>query len=171
LKKALAAGVPAYCDGEELETFLGRVRFMREREKDFPDISPQTVQETLLELCKGCRSLNDLKKAGLVAALAARLSHQEISRLDRMAPTHMILAKGRRTFIHYETGKPPWIQSRIQDFFGMKQGPPWPKARFPGASSLCAQPEAGANHQRPGRFLEEPLPPGPQRTVAALSKT
>ena len=23
----------------------------------------------------------------------------------------------------YEAGKPPWLESRLQDFFGMKQGP------------------------------------------------
>ena len=138
LKKALAAGVPAYCDEEELETFLGRVRFMRLREKDFPVISAETVQETLLELCKGCRSLNELKKAGLVAALAARLSSAEKSLMDRLAPTHMMLTKGRRTFIHYETGKPPWIQSRIQDFFGMNQGPAVAGGEVPLVLHLCA---------------------------------
>ena len=25
--------------------------------------------------------------------------------------------------IHYESGKPPWLESRLQDFFGMAEGP------------------------------------------------
>jgi ATP-dependent helicase HrpB len=25
--------------------------------------------------------------------------------------------------VHYETGKPPWIESRLQDFFGVRETP------------------------------------------------
>jgi ATP-dependent helicase HrpB len=34
-----------------------------------------------------------------------------------------MLARGRRVRVQYEPGKPPWIESRLQDFFGMKEGP------------------------------------------------
>jgi ATP-dependent helicase HrpB len=39
------------------------------------------------------------------------------------APESFLLPGGRRAEIHYEPGKPPWIESRLQDFFGMKSGP------------------------------------------------
>jgi ATP-dependent helicase HrpB len=33
------------------------------------------------------------------------------------------LPGGRNAEIHYEAGKPPWLESRLQDFFGMKESP------------------------------------------------
>ena len=33
------------------------------------------------------------------------------------------LPGGREVKVHYEPGKPPWIESRLQDFFGMRESP------------------------------------------------
>jgi ATP-dependent helicase HrpB len=33
------------------------------------------------------------------------------------------LSGGRQATVHYEPGKDPWIESRLQDFFGMTAGP------------------------------------------------
>ena len=30
---------------------------------------------------------------------------------------------GRSVAVHYEPGKPPWVASRLQDFFGMTETP------------------------------------------------
>jgi ATP-dependent helicase HrpB len=123
LKQALAAGPPAYCDPEELDLFLNRVQFVSGRAKEFKTITPETVQETLASLCRGCRGLDDLKSAGLVSALKAKLPPQNQSLLDRLAPASVTLPTGRKLAIHYESGKAPWVQSRLQDFFGMSKGP------------------------------------------------
>lgn len=122
-KEAVALGPAAYCDPEELEAFLNRVKFTGQRAGEFPVISKTEVEETLKGLCEGCRSLEDLKAAGLVAALRSRLSLKDQVLLEKLAPTQIALPSGRRLSIHYEEGKPPWGQSRIQDFFGMRQGP------------------------------------------------
>lgn len=122
-KEALAAGPAAYSDPEELEDFLGRVRFTAQRAGGFPVISKPEVEETLKGLCDGLRSLAELKEAGLVTALRARLSPKDHSLLEKLAPGQASLPSGRRMRIHYEEGKPPWGESRIQDFFGLKQGP------------------------------------------------
>jgi ATP-dependent helicase HrpB len=34
-----------------------------------------------------------------------------------------MLAHGRRLAVHYEADRPPWVQSRLQDFFGLRKGP------------------------------------------------
>lgn len=44
-------------------------------------------------------------------------------RLDRLCPLQISLPSGRRTRVHYRLGKPPWVESRLQDFFGMERGP------------------------------------------------
>jgi ATP-dependent helicase HrpB len=40
-----------------------------------------------------------------------------------MAPERVGLASGRQARVNYERGKPPWTQSRLQDFFGMRESP------------------------------------------------
>jgi len=122
-KEALAAGPAAYTDPEDLEDFLNRVKFTAQRAGEFPVISKTEVEETLRGLCEGLRSLAELKEAGLLGALRARLSSKEQSLLEKLAPGQVNLPSGRRMRIHYEEGKPPWGESRIQDFFGLKQGP------------------------------------------------
>ena len=43
--------------------------------------------------------------------------------LGRLAPERVTLPGGRGVPVHYEAGKPPWIESRLQDFFCMARGP------------------------------------------------
>jgi ATP-dependent helicase HrpB len=44
-------------------------------------------------------------------------------RLEQAAPAQIKLPGGRQVKVHYEPGKPPWIESRLQDFFGMHETP------------------------------------------------
>jgi ATP-dependent helicase HrpB len=43
--------------------------------------------------------------------------------LKNTCPTHYELHAKRSCEIHYEAGKPPWIETHIQDFFGLKHHP------------------------------------------------
>ncbi|HTC21459.1 MAG TPA: ATP-dependent helicase HrpB, partial [bacterium] len=123
LKEAMASGPTAYCDPEELALFLNRVKFVAGRTKEFHEFSRKSLEETLRELCLGCRGFEDLKAAGFVAALRAHLPPKDQALLEKLAPSSLVLSSGRRIEIHYEEGKPPWGESRIQDFFGSRQGP------------------------------------------------
>ena len=40
-----------------------------------------------------------------------------------MAPEKITLRAGRNVTVHYEEGRGPWIESRLQDFFGMTRTP------------------------------------------------
>ena len=59
--------------------------------------------------------------ASLPAAVA-RLLREEV-------PERIRLAGGRVVPVNYEAGKPPWIESRLQDFFGTPTGPSICKGR------------------------------------------
>jgi len=113
-QRALEAGIERFVDGDELNEFMGRVEFAG---FEMPDI-PRVVRE----LCVGLRSFAELKKvgAGFVSVLEQKLGAR---RLREIAPASVRLQKGRETKIHYERGKPPWIASRLQDFFGMRDTP------------------------------------------------
>jgi ATP-dependent helicase HrpB len=80
------------------------------------------MSQVLRDLCVGLQSFGELRVAAthLIPLLEQRLNARL---LNEVAPVTIRLRNGRHTKIHYETGKPPWISSRLQDFFGM-QGTP-----------------------------------------------
>ena len=56
-------------------------------------------------------------KLGLIAMSGIRAENPELMKLGLKLPA------GRWVQVHYESGKPPWIESRLQDFFGMLETP------------------------------------------------
>jgi ATP-dependent helicase HrpB len=74
------------------------------------------AEAALRTLCLSAVSFKELEDAGLLETLRP-------ARLDHAAPAQIKLPGGRQVKVHYEPGKPPWIESRLQDFFGMKETP------------------------------------------------
>jgi ATP-dependent helicase HrpB len=113
-QQALEAGIERFVDRDVLDEFIGRVEFAG---CEMPD-----VPRALRALCMGLRSFAELKEA---AAEFIPILEQQIDarRLREIAPPTIRLQKGRQTKVHYERGKPPWIASRLQDFFGMRDTP------------------------------------------------
>jgi ATP-dependent helicase HrpB len=116
--RALDAGIERFIDREELEQFLARVSFASEH----ASIAKLDVPGAFRELCQGLKSFAELKTAGasLIPSLEQRIGAKL---LNEIAPTRIRLTGGRQTKVNYETGKPPWIASRLQDFFGMRETP------------------------------------------------
>ena len=129
-ERALAAGPEAFVDNDALRRFLARVRFVRRTvpEKNFPELNEIDVRSALVALCEERRSFAELREAareggGILEALRRRLSADELQLLARLAPERVRLARGREVRVNYEDENPPWIASRLQDFFGMREGP------------------------------------------------
>ena len=59
----------------------------------------------------------------MLELLRARLGETALRALDRLAPTHVNLPGRARVPVTYERDRPPWIESRMQDFFGLTEGP------------------------------------------------
>jgi ATP-dependent helicase HrpB len=119
--RAAEAGLGRFVDAGELEAFLARVEFAAGHSSIRP-IEESDVQEALENVCYGLRSFADIERAasGLLPALERKIDGQL---LDQVAPARLRLAGGRNTKVHYERGKPPWVGSRLQDFFGMTESP------------------------------------------------
>jgi ATP-dependent helicase HrpB len=113
-QKALDAGIDRFVDRKALDEFLARV--------EFAGVEAPDVPQELREMCLGLRSFTGLKSAGahFVATLERKLGTRQI---NEIAPPRIRLPSGRETKVHYEPGKPPWIASRLQDFFGMRETP------------------------------------------------
>ncbi len=113
-QKAMEAGIERFVDRDALNEFAGRV--------EFAGLEAPDVPQALRALCSGLRSFSELKSA---AADLASVLEQKMGtrRLNEIAPARIRLQNGRQTKVHYERGKPPWIASRMQDFFGMRDTP------------------------------------------------
>lgn len=126
---ALQAGVQAFVERDNLERFLARVEFMARAfpEKGFPALGDDEVRESLMRLCVGKRSFAEVRAAaragGLLDELRRKLTSEQTRLLAQMAPERITLAGGRACKVNYENGQLPWLASRLQDFFGMKEGP------------------------------------------------
>ncbi|HVF41647.1 MAG TPA: ATP-dependent helicase HrpB [Pyrinomonadaceae bacterium] len=127
---ALDAGIGAFADGDAPAQFLARVDFVARAfpEAGLPAFDENDLRESLVRLCEGRRSFAELRAevrggAGLVADLRARLDARQSRLLAEAAPERVALAGGRQARVRYEVGKPPWVASRLQDFFGMRDGP------------------------------------------------
>jgi ATP-dependent helicase HrpB len=113
-QKALEAGIDRFVDRNALDEFLARA--------EFAGVEAPDVGQALRELSLGLRSFTELKSAAahFVATLERKMGTRQ---LNEIAPPRIRLPSGRETKVHYEPGKPPWIASRLQDFFGMRETP------------------------------------------------
>ncbi|HEX8140964.1 MAG TPA: ATP-dependent helicase HrpB [Pyrinomonadaceae bacterium] len=125
----LEKGWRAFVANDAIERLLSRVNFLA---RTFPEaeveaVGDEDVRAALSRLCEGRRSFAEIREAvrsgELLDTLRARLSAEQRRLLEKMAPERVVLAGGRKLSVNYEREQPPWIASRLQDFFGMKDGP------------------------------------------------
>ncbi|MEE9384608.1 MAG: ATP-dependent helicase HrpB [Nannocystaceae bacterium] len=108
---------------EALAQLCRRITFAAEYDESMELWTAEAIEEALRELCIGRTTFAELRAADLMSHLLARMGHGPRRQLDRLAPTHVRLPGGRRLEVHYESDRPPWVQSRLQDFFGRRVGP------------------------------------------------
>jgi ATP-dependent helicase HrpB len=126
---ALDAGPEAFVERDEVERLLARVEFVARTfpEANFPALGEEDVRAALASVCEGRRSFAELREAArageLIERLRGRLTPEQARTLSRMAPERVALARGRPCRVRYEAGKTPHVASRLQDFFGMREGP------------------------------------------------
>jgi ATP-dependent helicase HrpB len=140
VEAALAAGPGRFADPEALTQWRTRVALLAEAfpQASFPTVDDAFLRDSLASLCAGARSFADLEGVSLLDALNARLTSEQARLLSAHAPERVTLPGGRGVKVHYEPGKPPWVESRLQDFFGMAQGPSVCAGRVPLVLHLLA---------------------------------
>jgi ATP-dependent helicase HrpB len=98
--------------------------------------------------CEGLISFAELRQANLLDLLDAGLGEHR-ALVARLAPTHLELPRRRRVPIHYELDQPPWLASRMQDFFGLARAPSVGDGRVPLVLHLLAP------NQRPVQVTQD----------------
>ncbi len=138
---ARARGARAFAAEGALDRLLARLSFAA-RHGPGGGLAPAGDEELLRALraaCEGRRSFAELREAGLEAALLGELAPAERAALERLAPERVTLPGGRSVKVQYEGGeKPPFVESRLQDFFGLADGPRLAGGRVPLVLHLLA---------------------------------
>lgn len=139
-KAALEAGPARFVDPTALEQWTSRVELLASAypEAGFPRVDEPFLHRGLEAMCQGRRSFAELRETSLLDYLAQQLTPDQSRMLATLLPESVTLPGGRRARVHYERGKPPWIESRLQDFFGMGQGPAVCGGRVPLVLHLLA---------------------------------
>ncbi|MCC6587917.1 MAG: ATP-dependent helicase HrpB [Bryobacterales bacterium] len=118
-QKALEVGVARFTDIDELTRLIERCAFAAR----FTSLPPVDIELVLQQACEGLRSFAELEQVDFHSAVMARFTPQQRQLLDQIAPDRIRLPGGRQTKVFYASDKDPWIASRLQDFFGMRETP------------------------------------------------
>ncbi|MCC7536620.1 MAG: ATP-dependent helicase HrpB [Deltaproteobacteria bacterium] len=135
---ALAAGPRRFArDSDAFDRFVQRVRFASQLDRSIPALDDARLRDALESLCAGRRSFGELRDADLLDVVRDGLPAAARARVETLAPDRIALGS-RQVRVHYEADRPPWIESRLQDFFGLKVAPSVGAATVPLVLHLLA---------------------------------
>ncbi len=120
-EKAKARGARSLVASEALVRWLARARFAASQDKSLRAPTDEDVMHALRALCEGKTTLREVAEGNLLDMLRAEIGG--FAKIDELAPERIKLASGRTAEIAYDEGKPPWVESYLQDFFGTKTTP------------------------------------------------
>jgi ATP-dependent helicase HrpB len=140
--QAVEAGLGRFADLEEIAAFQARVHFASQHGA-VAELDTVAVEAALGSLATGLKSFAELESvarggAGLLREIERRMPPGTRRLLEEIAPATIRLPRGRTVPVHYEPGQPPWIASRLQDFFGMRQTPAVGRGAVPVVVRLLA---------------------------------
>ncbi|HEX4353065.1 MAG TPA: ATP-dependent helicase C-terminal domain-containing protein, partial [Polyangiales bacterium] len=123
VEAAKERGLQTFVDLAAVATLRERTLFAASVDPALEPLPEDVLVRALARAADGKKSLSELRALPLLDYVRAELSPNIAAKLTRLAPESVELPSGRRLQVHYERDKPPWIASRLQDFFGMKEGP------------------------------------------------
>jgi ATP-dependent helicase HrpB len=133
-QRALEAGLQRFAEPQAIDALTARAVFA--------GLGPLDVEGVLCSLCQGLRSLSELERltrsGGLESAILDALGPDARRKLDQWAPPRIQLPSGRSALVNYPPGQPPWVASRLQDFFGLSESPRVGEGRVPLVVHLLA---------------------------------
>jgi ATP-dependent helicase HrpB len=143
-EKALAAGIGAFAGADAFDRLTRRLQLVAREAPDLAEragiaaLDETTLRTLLVARLAGKRSFAELREGSLLDEIKAAVGYAALGRLDELAPEEVTLGGGRRVQVHYEEGRPPWIESRLQDFFGGARTPTILNDRLPLVLHLLA---------------------------------
>jgi len=136
-----ALGAPNVLGGDGgLASLLRRIELARAElpEAGFPELGPETRGAAVERACEGLTRFEELRAHPIAQGVLFALTPEQQRLLAVELPERIRLPGGRTLEVRYEPGRPPWVQSRLQDFFGSATGPALCRGRLPLTLHLLA---------------------------------
>jgi ATP-dependent helicase HrpB len=135
LGRVRGAGLGILQWSESARSLQARARFARRAfGDDWPDVSDgallASIDDWLAPRLVAATRRADLERIDMTRALRDQLGHYRLPELDRMVPTTLEVASGRRVAIDY-SGDDPTMAVRVQDLFGTTTHPTIAAGRVP----------------------------------------
>jgi ATP-dependent helicase HrpB len=112
---------------KEATQLVERVHFLRSLDASWPDMAEgaltASLETWLAPHVGGMRRLDDLATLDLTAILSALLDPVRRRELAELAPTHVVVPTGSRLPIDYSDPAAPAVAVRLQELFGLVEGP------------------------------------------------
>ena len=124
MAEARKAGLGVFCGDGQPDKYLQRRAFALQGAGDKAPALPdeEALWSVLGDAARQARSFGDLAAQDILKqALDAVPGARKF--LEERCPGRLRLPSGKETSIHYEPGKAPWVASRMQDFFGLRETP------------------------------------------------
>lgn len=124
-RAALAQQANLFGKAEALPVLMARSALLARYvpELGFEPLVALGTRGLLGRACQGAASLAELRGLDWRELFLGQLSAEQRLALERLTPEWVQLRGGRRVRVVYAEGQAPFIASRLQDFFGMKEGP------------------------------------------------
>ena len=105
--------------------FRTRVRCLRAwiPELNLPAFDAADLREALELLCRGRRSLAEVRNGPWLEFLKGQLPYEQLRTVETEAPERIEVPSGSHIRVEYEEGRPPVLAARIQEMFGLTETP------------------------------------------------
>jgi ATP-dependent helicase HrpB len=127
-------------DLKSLEFFQHRLALLRQRFSDVAQINlmDDDFELFLVHICEGKKSFPEIAAVHLQEYIDTFIPWELKNLLERELPTKIALNSGRKVEVNYVAGQPPWLSSRMQDFFGTMETPKLLQGTLPVTVHLLA---------------------------------
>lgn len=109
-----------FADAERGAELVRRLDWLRRVGEDLPGL---TWEALVREACSGAASFAELGRRSLLDHARRGSRGAALDRVDRLAPEGVPLGNRRRAPVTYPPDQDPYLSSRMQDFFGLADGP------------------------------------------------
>ena len=135
LDDVLTRGIDTLAWSKSAMQLQQRLAFMHRHDPEWPDFSMDALaasaREWLLPHLIGVRGRTAVQKLDVAEMLAGRLTWQQRSQVDKLAPTHLVVPTGSNIFIDYSDPDAPFAAVRLQEVFGLAATPRLAGGRVP----------------------------------------
>jgi ATP-dependent helicase HrpB len=135
LDDVLTRGIDTLAWSKSATQLQQRLAFMHRHDPEWPDFSMDALaasaREWVLPHLIGVRGRTAVQKLDVAEMLAGRLTWQQRSQLDKLAPTHLVVPTGSNIFIDYSDPDAPFAAVRLQEVFGLAATPRLAGGRVP----------------------------------------